>query len=228
MAFREDARQGNTTARKRLGLPDALGSCHTAVVGNYVVEGHVPARDIQRLLRERPKAMGLACPACPWAHPAWTGPNTAAARTATTCCWSPLTAAPAFTSATTVERKHHEQAHHCRADCPVVHARPGPGARPRGPLAEVRKVRRVDKDSKKVTLKHGPIKNLDMPGMTMVFQVRDPALLDKIAAGDKIRFTAEQQQGAYVVTFAAALLSSRWTDHAFSPPIGLRHCCLRI
>jgi Cu(I)/Ag(I) efflux system protein CusF len=61
-------------------------------------------------------------------------------------------------------------------------------------------VRRVDKDSKKVTLKHGPIKNLDMPGMTMVFQVRDPALLDKMAAGDKIRFTAEQQQGAYVVT----------------------------
>jgi Cu/Ag efflux protein CusF len=61
-------------------------------------------------------------------------------------------------------------------------------------------VRRVDKDAKKVTLKHGPIKNLDMPGMTMVFQVRDPALLDKMAAGDRIRFTAEQLQGAYVVT----------------------------
>lgn len=61
-------------------------------------------------------------------------------------------------------------------------------------------VRRVDKDAKKITLKHGPIKNLDMPGMTMVFQVRDAALLDKVAAGDRIRFTAEQQQGAYVVT----------------------------
>lgn len=61
-------------------------------------------------------------------------------------------------------------------------------------------VRRVDKDSKKVTLKHGPIKNLDMPPMTMVFQVRDTALLDKLTVGQKIRFSAEQQQGAYVVT----------------------------
>jgi Cu(I)/Ag(I) efflux system periplasmic protein CusF len=61
-------------------------------------------------------------------------------------------------------------------------------------------VRRIDKDAKKVTLKHGPIKHLDMPGMTMVFQVRDASLFDKMAAGDKIRFTAEQMQGAYVVT----------------------------
>ena len=61
-------------------------------------------------------------------------------------------------------------------------------------------VRKVDKDSKKVTLKHGPIKNLDMPGMTMVFQVRDASLFDKLVAGEKIMFTAEQLQGAFVVT----------------------------
>jgi Cu(I)/Ag(I) efflux system periplasmic protein CusF len=61
-------------------------------------------------------------------------------------------------------------------------------------------VRKVDKEAKKVTLKHGPIKNLDMPGMTMVFQVRDAALFDKLAVGEKIMFTAEQLQGAYVVT----------------------------
>jgi Cu(I)/Ag(I) efflux system periplasmic protein CusF len=61
-------------------------------------------------------------------------------------------------------------------------------------------VRKIDKEAKKVTLKHGPIKNLDMPGMTMVFQVRDASLFDKMAAGDKIMFTAEQMQGAYVVT----------------------------
>ena len=63
-------------------------------------------------------------------------------------------------------------------------------------------VRKIDKDAKKVTLKHGPIKNLDMPGMTMVFQVKDVALLEKFAVGDKIMFTAEQQQGAFVVTGA--------------------------
>ena len=61
-------------------------------------------------------------------------------------------------------------------------------------------VRKVDKEAKKVTLKHGPIKNLDMHGMTMVFQVRDPAVLDKLVAGDKIKFSAEQLQGAFVVT----------------------------
>lgn len=61
-------------------------------------------------------------------------------------------------------------------------------------------VRKVDIDAKKVTLKHGPIKSLDMPGMTMVFQVKDTTLLEKLKAGDKIRFSAEQQQGAYVVT----------------------------
>jgi Cu(I)/Ag(I) efflux system periplasmic protein CusF len=61
-------------------------------------------------------------------------------------------------------------------------------------------VRKIDKEAKKVTLKHGPIKNLDMPPMTMVFQVRDASLFDKMAAGDKIQFTAEKLQGAYVVT----------------------------
>ena len=61
-------------------------------------------------------------------------------------------------------------------------------------------VRRVDKDAKKVTLKHGPIKNLDMPPMTMVFQVRDEKLFDKLVSGEKIKFTAEQLQGAFVVT----------------------------
>ena len=77
-------------------------------------------------------------------------------------------------------------------------------AMPAKDMAEA-EVRKVDKDAKKVTLKHGPIKNLDMPGMTMVFQVKDAALLDKLAQltpGDKIMFTAEQQQGAYVVTGA--------------------------
>ena len=61
-------------------------------------------------------------------------------------------------------------------------------------------VRKVDMDTKKITLKHGEIKNLGMPGMTMVFQVKDPALLDKVKVGDKVRFTAEKAGGAIVVT----------------------------
>ena len=61
-------------------------------------------------------------------------------------------------------------------------------------------VRKVDKEANKITLKHGDIKNLGMPGMTMVFHVKDTALLDKVKAGDKVKFTAEKADGALVVT----------------------------
>lgn len=53
------------------GVPDALGSCHTAKVGGYVVEGHVPAKDVLRLLAEKPKATGLSAPECRRTRPAW-------------------------------------------------------------------------------------------------------------------------------------------------------------
>jgi len=66
------------------------------------------------------------------------------------------------------------------------------------PMAEA-EVRRVDTAAGKISLRHGEIKNLDMPPMTMVFQVSDPAMLDKVKAGDKIRFTAAQVNGAYTV-----------------------------
>ena len=61
-------------------------------------------------------------------------------------------------------------------------------------------VRKIDRENKKITLKHGEIKNLDMPGMTMVFQVKDPAMLDTVKQGDKIKFKAEKANGALVVT----------------------------
>ena len=59
---------------------------------------------------------------------------------------------------------------------------------------------KVDKAAGKVTLKHGPIKNLDMDGMTMVFRVADPAMLDKVKAGDRIEFEADRVNGAFTVT----------------------------
>jgi Cu(I)/Ag(I) efflux system periplasmic protein CusF len=61
-------------------------------------------------------------------------------------------------------------------------------------------IRKVDKDAKKLTIRHGPIKNLDMPPMTMVFQVKDPAMLDKVNTGDKVKFAADKIGGAYTVT----------------------------
>ncbi len=61
-------------------------------------------------------------------------------------------------------------------------------------------VRKVDMEAKKITLKHGPIQNLDMPAMTMVFQVADPAMLDHVKVGDKVKFTADKAGSGYAVT----------------------------
>jgi hypothetical protein len=60
---------GNNAVRAKLGMPATLGSCHTAKVGDYVVEGHVPAADIKRLLAEKPAALGLAVPGMPIGSP---------------------------------------------------------------------------------------------------------------------------------------------------------------
>lgn len=59
--------------QRKYGVPARLQSCHTAVVEGYVVEGHVPAADIQRLLKERPKARGLALPGMPGGSPGMEG-----------------------------------------------------------------------------------------------------------------------------------------------------------
>lgn len=61
--------------RARLGMPKGLGACHTAVVGDYVVEGHVPAADVKRLLAQRPQALGLAVPGMPNGSPGMEAPN---------------------------------------------------------------------------------------------------------------------------------------------------------
>ena len=66
--------EGNTAARTRLGMPEALGSCHTAVIQGYVIEGHVPVADIRRLLKEKPDALGLAVPGMPLGSPGMDGP----------------------------------------------------------------------------------------------------------------------------------------------------------
>jgi Cu/Ag efflux protein CusF len=61
-------------------------------------------------------------------------------------------------------------------------------------------VRKVDKEAKKLTIKHGPLANLDMPAMTVVFQVKDPAILGQVKAGDRVKFHAEKLGGALTVT----------------------------
>lgn len=60
-------------------------------------------------------------------------------------------------------------------------------------------VRKVDKEAGKLTLRHGPLPNLDMGAMTMIFRVNDPKMLDQVKAGDKVRFTADRVNGQFTV-----------------------------
>ena len=185
---------GNTAARKRLGMPEVLGSCHTATVGGYVIEGHVPASDIHRLLKERPVALGLSVPAMPIGSPGMDGPEYKGRKDAYDVLLVQKDGS----------RKSFQ--HH-------------PGLRrvaQRGGLQRVSadtatlpwataEVRRIDKAAGKVALKHGEIKNLDMPPMGMVFQVKAPVQLDALQVGQKVRFQAVQENGAYwVVQIQAA------------------------
>lgn len=74
-----------------------------------------------------------------------------------------------------------------------------PAARAAGDMTDA-EVRKVDQEAGKITLKHGEIKNLDMPAMTMVFRVKDKALLASVKAGDRVRFKAASEDGQYLVT----------------------------
>lgn len=67
--------EDTSVERKRRGIPDTLGGCHTAVVGSYAIEGHVPAREIKRLLAEKPIAAGLTVPGMPQGSPGMESPT---------------------------------------------------------------------------------------------------------------------------------------------------------
>lgn len=62
------------TIKREAGVPQALGSCHTATVGGYVIEGHVPAADVKRLLAQKPKVVGISAPGMPLGSPGMEGP----------------------------------------------------------------------------------------------------------------------------------------------------------
>jgi hypothetical protein len=66
---------GNNAARTRFGMPSKYGSCHTGLVDGYAIEGHVPAREVLRLLKEKPVAVGLAVPGMPVGSPGMDGPE---------------------------------------------------------------------------------------------------------------------------------------------------------
>ena len=86
------------------------------------------------------------------------------------------------------------------AFAPPLHAEPvAPPAAETAALSDG-EVRKIDAANAKLTLRHGPLVNLDMPGMTMVFKAKTPAMLQGLKVGDKVKFRAEQIDGAYTVT----------------------------
>ena len=195
--FKVDVRDvGNTSARKRLGMPESLGSCHTATVGGYVIEGHVPAADIQRLLKDRPVALGLSVPGMPIGSPGMDGPEYKGRKDA----YDVLLVQKDGSSKSF---QHYPGLRRMAQRDGLQRVSGDPATLPWA-TAEVR---RIDKAAGKVALKHGEIKNLDMPPMSMVFQVKEPAQLDTLQVGQKVRFQAVQDKGAYwVVKIEAAAL----------------------
>ena len=81
----------------------------------------------------------------------------------------------------------------------LAHAQSASSAVPQTSMSEG-EIKKVDKDGGKLTIKHGDLKNLGMPGMTMVFRTKDAAMLEQVHQGDKVRFVAEKVDGALTVT----------------------------
>jgi Cu/Ag efflux protein CusF len=189
---------GNTAARKRLGMPENLGSCHTASVGGYVIEGHVPAADIQRLLKERPVALGLSVPGMPIGSPGMDGPEYKGRKDAYDVLLVQKDGtAKSFQRYPGQGRMAQGQGSGMQRVSDTAAALPWATA----------EVRRIDKSARKVALKHGDIQNLDMPPMSMVFQVKEPAQLDALQVGQSVRFQAVKENGAYwVVNIEAAAM----------------------
>jgi Cu/Ag efflux protein CusF len=167
--------------REKFGIPAQLGSCHTAMVNGYAIEGHVPAREIKRLLAEQPKAKGLAVPGMPMGSPGMEGPRSDAYKVLLVQPDGSQKVYQHYTSGSSGQTSNN-----------------GSGDGSDAALTDG-EVKKIDKDAGKITIKHGPIKNLDMPAMTMVFRARDVAMLDQVKPGDKIKFEVDKVKGAYTV-----------------------------
>ncbi len=177
---------GNAAVRKRLGLPERYGSCHTGLIGGYAIEGHVNAREIRRLLAEKPDAVGLAVPGMPVGSPGMDGPVYGERR-------------DAYDVLLVLRDGRSRVYQHYAGNPTTAFKRTASDGTSGGlPLVEG-EVRRVDARAGKITIRHGEIPNLDMPPMTMTFQVRDPAMLDRVKPGDQVRFTVDRIGGTYTV-----------------------------
>lgn len=233
---------GNNAVRTRLGLPQKLGSCHTALVGGYLIEGHVSASDVRALLQQKPKALGLRT--CSRSHSArharrlarhgWRGvrqPPRPLRCAAGGARWQHprlqelqpkgLVMKPLARSVVTLllasalgpvlaqapaPADDHDSHHPAAAPtAPAAQGNPGNAPADQSDLSDLNdlsngEITRWDPRTLKVTIRHGEIKNLGMPPMTMVFRVNDASMLAPFQPGDKVLFRVEQQSGGYFIT----------------------------
>jgi Cu/Ag efflux protein CusF len=153
-------------------------------VEGYVIEGHVPAAEVRRLLVTKPAAIGLVVLGMPLGSPGMDVDDRL----------DPY-------EVLIVDRRG--QASVFAKYPPNDHASHHPEASSASSVDIAKaegEVRKVDKEAGKLTLRHGPISNLEMPEMTMVFRLVDPKLLDGLLPKQKVRFTAERLEGQLTVT----------------------------
>jgi hypothetical protein len=166
--------------REKFGIPHALGSCHTGVVQGYALEGHVPAREVKRLLAERPNAKGLTVPGMPVGSP---GMEVAGE------------GSDAFdVLLVKADGSHSVYSHYAGTNAPSGKS----PAQPETAMTEG-EVRKVNRKAGTITIKHGRIANLDMPGMSMAFHAKDKAMLSQVKAGDRIRFVADKMGDEFAI-----------------------------
>jgi hypothetical protein len=176
---------GNSEARARLGMPINFGSCHTGLVEGCALEGHVPAREIHRLLAERPDAIGLSVPAMPRGSPGMDGAVYGGVRDP----YDVLVVAR--DGRASVFQSYREPHASTAAEQPAV-----AGNENRG----VGIVQSVDAASGSLTIAHEPMAALGWPAMTMAFKVDRVALLEGVEAGQRIEFTLRGRDMSAVVT----------------------------
>jgi len=177
--------KGNNAKRSELGMPLKYGSCHTALVNGYVVEGHVPAREIHRLLKEQPKATGLSVPEMPIGSPGMDGPEYGKQFDPYQVLLIQKDGSSSVYQSYTKPSGYRT----IKADASPDTTRWAQG-----------EIRRVDPANQRLTIKHGLIPSIDMPPMTMVFYVKDTGILAGLAAGDTIEFQVITEGKRYIVT----------------------------
>jgi Cu/Ag efflux protein CusF len=163
-------------ARSRLGMPIEYGSCHTGEVGGYAIEGHVPAIEIRRLLKEQPDAIGLSVPAMPRGSPGMDGPVYGGAQDPYDVLLIQRNGSSTLYRSFRSSHSRDGQLH------PTAHSAEGV-------------LTAIDTAAGTVSISHGAIASIGWPAMTMNFTLADPKSVAGFASGQRVAFHFTVESG---------------------------------